>query len=93
MKRAKDVNMPSGEEGNNDGGNGAPTNVRRETPAGGRRYHHRNGFPKPVIVRQPKFEGKCDGLKGHVYDCSDARQADQYAMTTNEIAEYVGHEF
>ncbi len=42
------------------------------------------------IPRQPKFEGRCDDLKGHIYDCSDSRQADQFAKTTKEIAEYVG---
>jgi hypothetical protein len=26
-----------------------------------------------VAVKQPKFEGKNEDLKGHVYDCSDAR--------------------
>jgi hypothetical protein len=40
------------------------------------------------------FEGKCDGLKGHVYDCaSAAKAADMYTKTTREIAEYVGREY
>lgn len=43
--------------------------------------------------RQPKFEGKCDDLKGHIYDCSDSRQADQFAKTTKEVAEYVGRTY
>jgi hypothetical protein len=34
--------------------------------------------------------GECDALKGHIYDCSDARQKDIYTKTTKEIAEYVG---
>jgi hypothetical protein len=29
-----------------------------------------------VAVKQPKFEGKNEDLRGHVYDCSDARQSD-----------------
>jgi hypothetical protein len=36
-----------------------------------------------------KFEGKKEDLKGHVYDCSDARQSDIFVKTTKEIAEYV----
>ena len=42
--------------------------------------------------RLPKFEGKCEALKGHIYDC-DPRQADMYTKTTKEIAEYVGREY
>ena len=38
------------------------------------------------LIHQPKFEGKCDGLKGHIYDCSDAKQSDVYVRTTKEIA-------
>ena len=51
-----------------------------------------HGFKKPAI-HQTKFEGKCDELKGHIYDCSDSRQADMYAKTMKEIAEYVGHTY
>jgi hypothetical protein len=46
-----------------------------------------------VPPRQAKFEGKCDALKGHIYDCSDSRQADLYSKTTKEIAEYVGRTY
>jgi hypothetical protein len=45
------------------------------------------------VQQQPKFEGKCVDLKGHIYDNSNARQADLYAKTTKEIAEYVGKEY
>ena len=49
-------------------------------------------YEKP-IVRQPKFEGRCDDLKGFVYDCSDTRQTDMFVKTTKELAEYVGRKF
>jgi Zinc knuckle len=39
---------------------------------------------------QPKFEGKTEALKGHVYVYGDSRQSDMYTQTTKEIAEYVG---
>jgi len=48
-----------------------------------RQLGQRRGFRKPVVKR-PKFEG--DDLKGHIYDCSDARQADMFIKTTKEIA-------
>ena len=37
-------------------------------------------------MKQPKFEGKCEELKGFIYDCSDARQADMFTKTMKEIA-------
>jgi hypothetical protein len=48
-----------------------------------------HGFKKPV-VKQPKFEGKCEELKGHIYDCTVSNQANLYTKTNNEIAEYAG---
>jgi len=39
--------------------------------------------------RQSKFEWQIDALKGHIYDCTDSRQADLYTTTTKEIAGYV----
>ena len=46
-----------------------------------------------MVPRQPKFEGRCEELKGHIYDCSDARQSDIFAKTTKEIAVYVGRTY
>ena len=48
---------------------------------------------KGFVPRAPKFEGKCMDLKGHIYDCSDVRQSDQYTKTTKEIAEFVGRTY
>jgi hypothetical protein len=46
-----------------------------------------------VTIRSPKFEGKCNDLKGHIYDCTNIRQADQYTKTTKKISEYIGCTF
>jgi hypothetical protein len=54
--------------------------------------NHHHAFKKPV-VRQPKFEGKCDERKGLIFDCSDSRQADVFVKTTREIPEYVGRSY
>ena len=48
-----------------------------------------HGFKK-LELKTPKFEGKCDGPKGHICGCSDARQADIFTATNKEITEYVG---
>lgn len=39
------------------------------------------------MVKQTKFEGRCEGLRGFIYDLS-VKQADHYSKTTKEIAEY-----
>jgi hypothetical protein len=49
---------------------------------------HQGSMPK-----QTKFEGKCDELKGHIFDCTDVRQSDQYSKTVKEIAEFVGRTY
>jgi hypothetical protein len=59
--------------------------------AGGAAAKKPGGFgqqTKGFAPRAPKFEGKCADLKGHIYDCSDVRQSDQYTKTTKEITEY-----
>ena len=75
---------------------GAP--IPKDKDGGGKKKGHWQQRPgnkssTTMTPRQPKFEGKCDDLKGHVYDCSDSRQADQFARTTKVIAEYVGRTY
>jgi hypothetical protein len=52
----------------------------------------RNPNPRPNFC-QSKFEGRCDDLNGHIYDCKGGIQADQYAKTTKEIGHYVGRTY
>jgi hypothetical protein len=52
------------------------------------RYHQQQK-EQPTTL-QPRFEGRCDDIKGFVFDCSNGRQADRYNMAMREIAEYVG---
>jgi hypothetical protein len=55
----------------------------------------RNGVEVAASIppKQPKFEGKSDDLKGHIYDCSSVKQADAFVKTMKEIAEYVGRTY
>jgi hypothetical protein len=78
----------SGDKPSEKGSAGDSSGNNRSSQQGNRRH----AFKKPV-VRQPKFEGKCDELKGFIFDCSDSRQADVFAKTTREIAEYVGRSY
>ena len=38
---------------------------------------------------QVKFQGTCEALKGHIFDCSDHHQADQYATTLKKLSKHV----
>jgi hypothetical protein len=66
--------------------------ISKPSPQGNQHGNRRRAFKKPV-TRQPRFQGKCDELKGHIYDCSDSRQSDVYTKTTKEIGEYVGRTY
>jgi hypothetical protein len=44
-------------------------------PATGGKRHNRYQH-KEAAVAHPKFEGRCDGLKGFMLDCTDVRKAD-----------------
>ncbi len=62
-----------------------------------RRYFRRDSR-KPaatprVVVKQPKFEGKNEDLKGHIFDCANVKQSDVFTKTTKEIGDYVGSNF
>eukprot|EP00978_Attheya_sp_CCMP212_P014517 scaffold37028_cov57-Attheya_sp.AAC.8 len=46
----------------------------------------------PAIVKKPKSEGMIPELKGHIYDCTNARQLDLFVKTTKKILDYVGRE-
>jgi hypothetical protein len=67
-------------------------NTSKPQHHGNQRGNCRRAFQKPM-TRQPRFQGKCDDLKGYIYDCSDSRQADVYTKTTKEIGEYVGRTY
>jgi hypothetical protein len=41
----------------------------------------------------PKFDGECEELKGHIYDCPDGKNLDQYVKTTKVIAGYVARHY
>ena len=60
---------------------------KTERKGGRRNKGNRRGGPARKVE---KFVGKCEALKGFIYDCSDNKQADQFVSTTLEIATYVG---
>jgi hypothetical protein len=68
--------------------------VEKQASTSDNKRNRRRPFKEQgTAIRQPKFEGKCEELKGDIYDCSDPRQSDTFVKTTKEIAEYVGRTF
>jgi hypothetical protein len=55
----------------------------------------RRGFePKAKLVSAPlKFEGRCDGFNGFVFDCADGKHSDIYNVDMKELVEYVGRDY
>ena len=53
----------------------------------------RNTFKK-FPTKPSRFKGRCNALENHVYDRigTKQQQAENYAKTTEEIANYVGKE-
>jgi hypothetical protein len=82
-----------------DGWENTPAKTKTEPDGGGKKQlpRRRGVWNKttttPTPPKQPKFEGKCEDLKGHILDCSDSRHTDFYSKTATEIAEYIGHEY
>jgi hypothetical protein len=65
------------------------------SPAGA--AHPKRGGFKPkartAAVQQPKFEGRCDGLKGFTFDCTDSLQTTGFNTSIKELAKYVGRTY
>jgi hypothetical protein len=77
------------------GGTGGTTNDAEPKKQGGyqgRFPYKRPAFDKPAI-KATRFEGRCEHLTGHIYDCGDNRQVDMYTKTTREIGDYVGRTY
>ena len=44
-------------------------------------------------VTKVKFEGDCDDLKGHIYDCNDSKKTDLFIKKNKKLWEYVRKKF
>ena len=47
----------------------------------------------PKAMTTNKFKGNCADLDGHIFDCSDYKQADTYVHMHKCITEYIGAEY
>ena len=73
-------------------GRGSPGRGGRNSNQARGRGSSRNGNGRPS-VSPTKFKGNCSELGGHIFDCSDYKQADIYTTTVKRIADYVGSEY
>jgi hypothetical protein len=71
--------------------------VEKSAPSAPNKLGGYKGKYKPAsaasAVEPPKFEGKCDSLKGYVFDCVDGQQSDRYNVTIKEVAQYIDREY
>jgi len=86
--------LPKPEGGNTTNSSGKPQDHHHKYHGCGGGGHRRNGgrggqLYNKHATKQPQFECRISGLNGHVYDCGDASQVDQYTNMTKEIALYV----
>jgi hypothetical protein len=43
--------------------------------------------------QETKFDGRCDAIKGFVFDCANGKQADRSNTTIREITAYAGRTY
>jgi hypothetical protein len=73
---------------------GGPSSGRSQAGRGrGRGRGSRNGGNPPQRQAPTKFTGNCAELQGHIFDCSDYKQADTYVHTIKRISEHVGAQY
>jgi hypothetical protein len=56
-------------------------------------YYRGPAIAATTAKNEPGFQGGCDELVGHVFDCAVGKQADRYTVTMKEIVEYIGINF
>ena len=75
------------------------TPSRRSSNKGGRCGYRgsndrgRRGYRSSAPPRQVKFEGSCEELKGHIFDCSGYNKSDVFIKTQEQITIYVGRTY
>jgi hypothetical protein len=57
------------------------------------RYYRGPTTAATTAKNEPGFQGRCDDLRGHVFDCAVGKQVDRYTVTMKEIAEYIDSNF
>jgi hypothetical protein len=57
------------------------------------RYYRGSANATATTKTEPAFQGRCEDLRGHVFDCAVGKQAYRYTVTMKEMAEYIGSNF
>ena len=65
--------MPPGDEKTGDGTKGSSKDGRDQKDGGGSNKKRFSPQKTATGPRFTKFEGRCEELKGHIYDCSNAK--------------------
>jgi hypothetical protein len=63
----------------------AEVKVKKTEITGPPKRYNCNRFQQKKGNQETKFDGRCDDIKGFVFDCADGKQADRYNTTIREI--------
>ena len=77
----------------NSGGDHPPTAVSSDSGGNSRNNSNRNRGRNRHGGNSDRFEGKCEDLKGFVYDVQHSDATESFQKTTQEIAEYISKEY
>jgi hypothetical protein len=72
--------------------NGRGYGEKTESTGPPKRYNY-NRFQQKKGNQETKFDGRCDDIKGFVFDCAAGKQADRYNTTIWEITAYAGRTY
>lgn len=62
-------------------------------PGGGNDANDKKKKIQQPGFAKPKFEGACEGLKGHIFDCSNVKQVDMFVAAKKALEIYIGSKF
>jgi hypothetical protein len=71
----------------------ADVKVKKPESSGPPKRYNYSRFQPKKGNQETKFDGRCDDIKGFVFDCADGKQADRYNTTIQEITAYTGRTY
>jgi hypothetical protein len=63
------------------------------TPKNPNRYYRGSVIATSTTKAETTFQGRCEDLRGHVFDCAVRKEVDRYTVTIKEMAENIGINF
>ena len=75
-------------------GNNFDPNYHKSRNNNNNNNNNRRSQKEAEAEKTTKFEGRCEAIAGHTYDCTNQRvAADTFTRTTKEISEDIGRTY